>query len=100
MNWISGAISARLCENAAETMEQAAIQIQGLKKSFHGRAVLTGIDLAIHSKQLTVLIDPSRCGKSMLLRFLNGLEVFDEEKITINGHELVRDAASRKGRAR
>ncbi len=69
-------------------MAQHIIEIQGLKKSFHGTPVLKGVDLAIDSSQLTVLIGPSGCGKSTLLRCINGLEVFDEGRIRINGLAL------------
>jgi polar amino acid transport system ATP-binding protein len=72
-------------------MGQPIIQIQGLKKSFHGNPVLRGVDLAVDSSQLTVLIGPSGCGKSTLLRCLNGLEVFDEGRISINGLSLRRE---------
>ncbi len=67
------------------------IEIQGLKKSFHGHAVLRGVELAVASSQLTVLIGPSGCGKSTLLRCLNGLEVFDEGRISVNGLSLRRE---------
>ena len=71
-------------------MEEPLIEIQGLKKIFHGNPVLKGIDLFVHSNQLTVLIGPSGCGKSTLLRCLNGIENFDEGKISIAGITLER----------
>jgi polar amino acid transport system ATP-binding protein len=64
---------------------QPAIEIQGLRKSYHGTPVLRGIDLTIEQQQLTALIGPSGCGKSTLLRCLIGLEVFDEGRIAVNG---------------
>jgi ABC-type polar amino acid transport system ATPase subunit len=72
-------------------MGQHIIEIQGLKKSFQGNAVLRGVDLTVDSSQLTVLIGPSGCGKSTLLRCLNGLEVFDEGRVSINGLTLRRE---------
>lgn len=39
------------------------------------------------------MIGPSGCGKSTLLRCLNGLEVFDEGRISVNGLVLQRAAA-------
>jgi len=59
------------------------IEIKGLKKAFERHFVLKGINLAIGDSQLTVLIGPSGCGKSTLLRCLNGIEVFDEGKVSI-----------------
>ncbi len=69
------------------------IRVRGLKKSFQGTEVLRGVDLAVEACQLTVLIGPSGCGKSTLLRCLNGLEVFDEGSISVNGLTLERDPA-------
>jgi polar amino acid transport system ATP-binding protein len=78
-------------------MEQHIIEIRELKKSFHGTPVLRGISLDVDASQLTVLIGPSGCGKSTLLRCLNGLETFDEGRISINGMNL--SAANGKPRA-
>ncbi len=67
-----------------------AIEIQGLKKFFHGAPVLSGVDLTVESGQLTAIIGPSGCGKSTLLRCLIGLEVFDEGCISVNGFRVER----------
>jgi polar amino acid transport system ATP-binding protein len=74
-------------------MAQHIIEIQSLRKSFHGNPVLRGVDLTVESSQLTALIGPSGCGKSTLLRCLNGLEVFDEGRVSINGLRLERDSS-------
>ncbi len=71
-------------------MSKHIIEIQGLKKSFQGHPVLNGVDLTVEASELTVLIGPSGCGKSTLLRCLNGLEVFDEGRIAVNGLTLER----------
>ncbi len=71
-------------------MTERIIEVSGLKKSFHHQPVLKGIDLAVDACQLTVLIGPSGCGKSTLLRCLNGLETFDEGRISVNGFSLER----------
>ncbi len=74
-------------------MAERIIEISGLKKSFQGHEVLRGVSLDIAPKQLTVLIGPSGCGKSTLLRCLNGLEIFDEGRISVNGLRLERRAS-------
>jgi polar amino acid transport system ATP-binding protein len=74
-------------------MAQNIIEIKGLKKTFQGNPVLLGVDLTVEACQLTVLIGPSGCGKSTLLRCLNGLEVFDEGWISVDGLSLQRDPA-------
>jgi len=75
-------------------MEKHLVEIQGLKKAFQGHPVLKGIDLAVDSGCMTVLLGPSGCGKSTLLRCLNGIEVFDQGKITIGGLTLQRIGAN------
>ena len=75
-------------------MTENIIEIHGLKKAFHGNPVLRGIDLAVGACQLTALIGPSGCGKSTLLRCLNGLEAFDEGRISVNGLSFRRDPAN------
>ena len=76
-------------------MAESIIEISGLRKSFHGHAVLRGIDLAMAPSQLTALIGPSGCGKSTLLRCLNGLEVFDAGRIRVGTLFLERSGHSR-----
>ncbi len=69
------------------------VAVKGLHKSFHGNAVLKGVDLHIAPRELTVLIGPSGCGKSTFLRCLNCLEVFDQGKISIGEISLERATA-------
>ena len=69
-------------------MEKHIIEIRGLAKSFHGQVVLRSIDLVVDASQLTAVIGPSGCGKSTLLRCINGLEIFEEGTIRINGLAL------------
>jgi polar amino acid transport system ATP-binding protein len=76
-------------------MEQHLIEIQGLKKTFQGVPVLRGVDLCVDPGRMTVLIGPSGCGKSTLLRCLNGIESFDEGRISIAGIMLERDRNAR-----
>jgi polar amino acid transport system ATP-binding protein len=72
-------------------MSKHIIEIAGLKKSFHGTSILKGVNLTVGASELTVLIGPSGCGKSTLLRCLNGLEDFDEGRVTIDGLHLERE---------
>jgi len=71
-------------------MELHLIEIKELKKAFQGTPVLRGIDLCVDAGRLTALIGPSGCGKSTLLRCLNGIETFDEGRISIAGISLER----------
>ena len=53
--------------------ETALIRGHAISKSFDGRAVLDGVDLAVASREIVTVIGPNGAGKSMLLRILLGL---------------------------
>lgn len=65
------------------------IEIRGLYKSYEveGRKlpVLTGIDLRIPEKRITVVLGRSGCGKTTLLRLTGGLEQADAGEIRFAG---------------
>jgi polar amino acid transport system ATP-binding protein len=50
------------------------VRIDGLRKSFGEREVLTGIDLEIRTGEVVCVVGPSGSGKSTLLRCVNLLE--------------------------
>ncbi len=77
-------------EDYRVSMEKHLIEIRNLKKAFNGDPVLKGINLSVDASRMTVLIGPSGCGKSTLLRCLNGIEVFDQGRISIDGLTLER----------
>jgi branched-chain amino acid transport system ATP-binding protein len=51
----------------------ALLDVQGLRLSFHGVAVLRGVDLAVARGSITGLIGPNGAGKSTLFNALSGL---------------------------
>lgn len=71
------------------------ITVRGLTKKFGSTEVLNGIDMAVESGEVLVIIGPSGSGKSTLLRCLNLLErpssgvikILDLE-ITVKGFDL------------
>ena len=63
-----------------------AVEIQGLTKSFKDFKALDTIDLNIKHGEKVVICGPSGSGKSTLIRCINGLEDFDEGKISISGN--------------
>jgi D-methionine transport system ATP-binding protein len=69
--------------------EEYFIKIQGLKKTFRGRAgvfdVLKGIDLAIGKGDIFGIVGFSGAGKTTLLRCLNRLENPNEGVVSIGG---------------
>ncbi len=80
--------------NSRGSMEKHHIEIQNLRKAFHGNPVLNGINLTVGAGRLTVLMGPSGCGKSTLLRCLNGIELFDQGRISIGNLTLERTGTS------
>jgi phospholipid/cholesterol/gamma-HCH transport system ATP-binding protein len=68
--------------------EKPAVAIQGLRKSFHGRTVLNGIDLVVPQSQTLAVLGRSGTGKSVLLKLLIGLQQPDAGSIQIHGQEI------------
>ncbi len=59
------------------------IEVDGLVKRFGAVEVLRGVDLSVGRGEVACLIGPSGSGKSTFLRCLNGLERFQEGRVTI-----------------
>jgi polar amino acid transport system ATP-binding protein len=75
---------------AAETLApKRIVEIKGLKKRFGANEVLKGIDLDVGAGEVIAIIGKSGSGKSTLLRCVNGLEVFDEGTLTVDGLPLL-----------
>jgi polar amino acid transport system ATP-binding protein len=68
----------------------AALEIEGLRKSFGQNLVLQGIDLSVGEHEVTCLIGASGSGKSTLLRCVNLLEPVDAGRIVVEGEEITR----------
>src|SRR6266851_7080237 len=61
------------------------ITIRGLVKNHGPLRVLNGVDLAVERGEVAVVIGPSGGGKSTLLRCINGLELFQEGSVMVDG---------------
>jgi phospholipid/cholesterol/gamma-HCH transport system ATP-binding protein len=66
----------------------AFISVRGLEKSFNGKRVLRGIDLAVREGETLVVLGGSGEGKSVILRHLNGLLRPDRGEVTVAGRKL------------
>jgi polar amino acid transport system ATP-binding protein len=69
-------------------VSEAALQIEGLRKSFGALEVLRGIDLVLAEHEVVCLIGASGSGKSTLLRCVNLLEPVDQGRILVAGEEV------------
>jgi polar amino acid transport system ATP-binding protein len=73
----------------ADSSAPAAVNIQGLRKSYGSNEVLKGIDLQVQPGEVIAIIGKSGSGKSTLLRCINGLETFQHGSLTVQGQPLV-----------
>lgn len=77
----------------AVSSDGAAVEIRGLRVSFHGRPVLRGVDLTVPARGITVIVGPSGSGKTTLLRAVNrlnecfpGCRTEGEVRVRLEGH--------------
>jgi polar amino acid transport system ATP-binding protein len=70
------------------------IEIKGLRKRFGTNEVLKGIDLSVKRGEVIAIIGKSGSGKSTLLRCINGLEVFNEGSLMVDGNPLLHGNAN------
>lgn len=78
-----------------DTMSE--IQIHNLTKRWGDFCALNDVSFVVPEKSLTVLLGPSGCGKSTLLRMIAGLDDVSSGQIKIDGKEITRLDASRRG---
>jgi polar amino acid transport system ATP-binding protein len=65
------------------------VEVAGLRKRFGANEVLKGIDLSVKAGEVIAIIGKSGSGKSTLLRCINGLEVFNEGTLSVDGNPLL-----------
>src|ERR671910_952917 len=75
-------------------MADAAIQAQGLRKSFGDVQALDGIDLSAPPGTILGLLGPNGAGKTTAVRILTTLLPPDEGSARVAGLDVVRDAAA------
>ena len=75
-------------------MDEAAIQAQGVTKSFGTTRVLTGVDLTVPAGTLVALLGPNGSGKTTTVRILTTLLAPDGGSATVAGHDVTREGAA------
>lgn len=75
--------------------------IKNLHVAVEGTPVLNGVDLAIHSGEMVVLMGPNGCGKSTLAHVLAGREGYEvtEGSIDYDGNDLLAMSIDERARA-
>ena len=66
----------------------AALVLEGIRKSFGTNEVLKGIDLSVAPHEVVCLIGASGSGKSTLLRCTNLVEPIDAGRVVVEGEEI------------
>ena len=66
------------------------IEFQNVKKAYGDQTVLTGLNLCMEKGSFVTIIGSSGCGKTTLLKMVNGLLTPDSGNILLNG-ENIRD---------
>ncbi len=69
---------------------EIAIELRGVTKSFHGKAVLRGVDLAIRAGETTVILGGSGSGKSVCVKHMIGLLRADAGEVHVLGRDVTR----------
>ncbi|PZM16185.1 ABC transporter ATP-binding protein [Rhizobium tubonense] len=73
------------------------IELTNVSKSFGSLKVIHGVDIEIAQGEFAVFVGPSGCGKSTLLRMIAGLEETTDGRIEIEGADVTRTQASKRG---
>lgn len=70
-------------------MTLASLELRGVTKTYRGGiTAASGVDLAVASGELFVIVGPSGSGKSTLLRLIAGLETLDSGAIQLGGRRI------------
>ena len=65
-----------------------AVELKHIKKSYDQNPVLTDFDLTVPKGEFVTMIGSSGCGKTTVLKMINGLIEPDEGEILLDGESL------------
>jgi polar amino acid transport system ATP-binding protein len=75
-------------ESTASVTATPIVDIRALRKRFGTNEVLKGVGLQVQPGEVIAIIGKSGSGKSTLLRCINGLEVFQDGSLSVDGQPL------------
>ena len=73
-------------------MADALLTIDTVVKRFDDATILDGISFSVKKSEVIVIVGPSGCGMSTLLRCINALEPIQEGSITLDGDVIERNS--------
>jgi ABC-type Fe3+/spermidine/putrescine transport system ATPase subunit len=73
------------------------LELQQLRKTFGHVVAVDTLDLSIDRGELVSLVGPSGCGKTTTLRMVAGLQEADSGRILLEGRDVTREPANRRG---
>ena len=81
----------------AEPRATAALEARGLTRRYGRVSALADLDLDVEAGTITAVLGPSGSGKSTLLRLIAGLEPLDGGQVRVDGRDVTRLPAHRRG---
>ena len=66
-------------------MEDVAVLVEDLWKSYDGLQVLAGVSIRVRRGDSVGIMGPNGCGKSTLLRIIAGVETYDRGRVVVRG---------------
>lgn len=68
-------------------IEDTAIEVRGLTKSYGSQPVLTGLDLTVRSGEILGIVGPNGAGKTTTVEIMQGLRPRDGGQVDVLGHD-------------
>jgi ABC-type branched-subunit amino acid transport system ATPase component len=78
---------------------KSVLELCGVEHKFRGLSVLQGVNLEVHSKEITGLIGPNGAGKSTLFNVVSGFLLPQQGKIIFEGTDITKWSVTQRSRA-